>query len=379
VARLGASVPFAEAAAVVAHFTGTTVSAATARRRTEAAGAAWVQRELAATVRLEAAPGAAAAHPGSQTAVRQLSVDGVFAPVVGGDWREVKLLAVGEVGRGADGEVRTTALSYFARMADHERFGRQALAELDRRGTLAVATVVAVADGADWIQGVVDLQRPDAVRVLDFAHAVGYLARAAQEAFGAGTAAAAEWVATWAHALKHGDPADALAAAAALPAGEARDDAVRYLGGRRDQIRYAEFAAAGYPIGSGTAESGAKTVVQARLCGAGMRWAPAHVDPMLALRTVVCGGRWDEAWPQIAAARRRQARLASADRRRVRLARRAPPAPAPLPAAPPPPALPSPAPPRPKRVVDGRPTADHPWKRRLLPPRHAAPTLPPKT
>jgi hypothetical protein len=383
--RAGTNTPFGEACRTLAHFTGTVVAAATARRLTEAAGAAWVQLELAATARVEADPAALGADIASGGEVQQLSVDGVFAPIVGGDWREVKLATIGDVV--ATGEaVHTTNLSYFARMADHETFGRQALGELHRRGTFTVPTVVAVADGAEWIQGFVDLHRPDAVRVLDFAHALGYLARAAQEATGAGTAATSEWVATWAHELRHGDPANVVAALAALPGGQARDEAVGYLAARREQIRYAAFAAAGYPLGSGSAESAAKTVVQARLCGAGMRWAPNHVDPMRGLRTVLCGDRWDEAWPQIVSQLRAQARLASAARRTARLARCAPP-----PALPPPVDVPPPVPPpvsapllalreelaaQPKRIVDGRPTPDHPWKRGLRA-RHHDKTNPP--
>ncbi|MEA2527380.1 MAG: hypothetical protein QOF01_4428 [Thermomicrobiales bacterium] len=379
-ARLGTTEPFGAACRLLAHFTGTRVAEATARRLTEAAGAAWVQLELAATARLEADPGGAGAASPSGGDIQQLSVDGVFAPIVGGEWREVKLVTIGEIEGEAGEHVHTTDLSYFARMADHEAFGRQALGELHRRGTLDAPTVVAVADGAAWIQGVVDLHRPDAVRVLDFAHAVGYLAGAAQEATGAGTAATSEWLATWAHELRHGDPDRVLTALAALPAGEARDEAVRYLGARRDQIRYAAFAAAGYPLGSGCAESGAKTVVQARLCGAGMRWAPEHVDPMLGLRTVLCGGRWEEAWPRIATQLRAQARLAGATRRAARLARTTPPPalPPPEPGPEPPPPAPVTVPAPPKRVVDGRPTADHPWKRRLLagrPPEVTPPAL----
>ena len=37
--------------------------------------------------------------------------------------------------------------------------------------------------------------------------------------------------------------------------------------------------------------------VEARLKGAGMHWAPAHVDPMVALRTIACADQWEAAWP----------------------------------------------------------------------------------
>jgi len=76
--------------------------------------------------------------------------------------------------------------------------------------------------------------------------------------------------------------------------------AVQYLEKRRGQMDYARFQAAGYPIGSGSVESGNKVVVEARMKGAGMHWARLHVDPMVALRDVLCSDRWEQDWPQIA-------------------------------------------------------------------------------
>jgi hypothetical protein len=354
---LGGDSPFATACRTLAHFTGTTIAAATARRLTEAAGAAWVQMDLAEVTRLEAAPTAAVP---AGAAVQQVSVDGVFVPLVGGEWREVKVLAIGAVATDGDGGVRTTDLSYCARLADAARFGREALAELHRRGTLGAPTVVAVADGAEWIQGFWDLHVPGAVRVLDFAHAAGYLARAAQDAFGPGTGETSAWLGIWLHELKHGDPDRVLAA-------------------RREEIRYAEFVAAGYPIGSGCVESAGKLLIQARLCGAGMRWAEHHVDALLGLRAVTGTVRWDGAWDRIAGQLRRQARQVRADHRTARLAAATLPPPLPLqaaapPADPPPVAVLA----RPKRMVDGRPTAAHPWKRPgpAARARRTAPTLP---
>jgi hypothetical protein len=385
VVLLGSDAPFAKTCHKLRHFTGTRLAEATARRLTEASGAAWVQLDLAEVARLEADP---TIDVPAGAPVQQVSIDGVFVPLVGGEWREVKLLAVGAIGPdGADG-VTTTDLSYCARLADHDRFGREVLAELHRRGTLAAPTVVAVQDGAAWIQDVLDLHLPGAVRVLDFAHAAGYLGRAAQAAFGPGTAATGAWLEEWLHELKHGDPARVLAAVAALPASAARDEASGYLTARRDQLRYADFRDAGYPIGSGCVESAGKLLVQGRLCGAGMHWAAPHVDAMLGLRTVVGTARWDAAWAQITAHLRRQARHVRARRRTARQAL-APPRPAAVPTAP---TAPDPAPlpeailrlrqelrDRSKLVVNGRPTADHPLKRAFRP--HQAttpPALPPK-
>ena len=54
-------------------------------------------------------------------------------------------------------------------------------------------------------------------------------------------------------------------------------------------------------------ESANKNVVEARLKGTGMHWAGAHVNPMLALRNILCSDRWETAWPQIETRLRTQA------------------------------------------------------------------------
>ena len=71
-------------------------------------------------------------------------------------------------------------------------------------------------------------------------------------------------------------------------------------------MQYPQFQAQGWPIGSGIVESGNKLVVEARLKGSGMHWADAHVNPMLAIRNMICSDRWKEDWPKIAALLRKQ-------------------------------------------------------------------------
>ena len=309
--RLGAWMPFAQAAAALAWFTGAPVGRETARRLTEAAGTALVALEDAEAERLATDRPAAADGP----RVVQLSLDGAMVPLVGGEWAEAKLATVGEVvaGRDASGNpvVRTVAVSYVARLADSDAFARAMLPEVHRRGVETAGTAAAVADGSVWIQGVVDLHRPDAVRILDFAHTLEHLSAGAQAAFGPGAPAALAWLDQQATELKTGDPDAVLRAVAVLPVGRApdpaaaavtRDETLGYLTARRAQIDYAHFRRQGLPIGSGMVESGHKSVMQARLKGAGMHWARPSVNPMLALRCAVCNDRWDATWSHLAAA-----------------------------------------------------------------------------
>jgi len=393
-ARWATLLPFGQAATELADTTQVVVSDATARRLTEAAGASYVAVQTAAAERIaREAPAPSAGPP-----VQVVSVDGAMVPLVGGFWGEVKTLAIGTVvpdPADPDG-VRTTDISYFSRRAEVEAFVQLALVETHRRGVETAGLVELLVDGGVWCQQMADHHRPDAVRVLDFGHAVGQLTTAAEATFGAKTAASQAWVAAQAHDLKHGEPIDVVAALANLPVEEAvdpraaataRDATLGYLTARWEQIQYARFRAQGLPIGSGMVESGNKLVVEARLKGPGMHWAAGHIDPMVALRTALRSGRWEEAWGQITTERRQQRQARTATRRAARRA-----APVPPPGLPPPPdplqwvddRLPSEPPPlppsRPKLVINGRPTAAHPWKqRRCLPGSGVALPTTPKT
>jgi hypothetical protein len=307
--RLGTWLPFAQAAEALTFFTGVTVSAATVRRLTEGAGAAYeaVQTAAVETIERQLPP----APPGPR--VQLLSVDGAMVPLQHGGWAEVKTLAIGTVSvpvqKRGEWVVHTAALSYFSRLTDAETFGHLALVETHRRGTETAKTVCAVSDGAEWIQGFVDLHRPDAVRILDFPHALGYVAQAGQAVYGEGTARFTQWFATQRRTLQYGNPEEVLGALQRLVAAAKRRRAVTasttiqaslsYLAKRRGMLDYAWYQERGYPIGSGSVESANKLVVERRLKGTGMHWARAHVNPMVALRTMACSDRWQEAWPQL--------------------------------------------------------------------------------
>ncbi len=323
--------PFEAAASMLAHFTKVEVGEATARRLTEKAGAAYVEVQREELARLERECPVSPAGP----AVQQLSVDGAMVPLVHKEWAEVKTLAIGVVDRRlVDGKLEAVAkeISYFSRMADYMSFARASAVETHRRGTARAGLVLGIVDGADWEQIFLDLARADALRILDWAHASGYVAAAARAVFGVGTVQSAEWLRAQLHELKHGDPEKVLAKLRglaedlALQGGEALEvvrTGLEYLEKRREMIGYAEFIAAGYPIGSGIVESANKLVVEVRLKGAGMHWDRRNVDPMVALRNIACSDRWEEAWPQIARVLRAEPKRRAAERREARRATRA--------------------------------------------------------
>jgi len=360
--RLSTQQPsFAKASAELTFFTGATVHSDTARRRTEEAGAVLVGYETAEAARI------LSEHPTPPAGPDTLlfSVDGAMVPIVGGQWMEVRTLAVGEVQPACatpDGPlIQTTNLSYFSRLTDSTTFAELAVLELHRRGIESAQRVGAVVDGAEWCQSFIDYQYAEAVRILDLPHAGEHITQIGQSATPAGRLLSEAECARLRQELKHDGPDGVLAELRALLAAHPElpelAKALAYLEKRQAQMQYPEFLAAGWPLGSGMVESANKLVVEDRLKGAGMHWIEENVNPMLALRNAWCNERWEETWMLIEREQRRQVVV----QRQQRRARRQP-APAPTPAAAPVRVVAtSIAPPVPPPAPAAKPP--HPWKR----------------
>lgn len=371
--HLASCLPFAHAAQMLACLLQVQVSEETVRRVTEQAGA-----------RVEAAQSeqAKSPEPGEPAATSVparlvISADGAYVPLRKGEWAEVRTVAIGEVQEQhtAEGtcEVHVDHLSYFSRVTDAESFADLAEVEMRRRQVVQAKEVGAVMDGADWLQGFIDLHRHDAVRILDFPHAAQHVAALLQALEQAGLSFPRDMLGRCLHMLKHRGPRPLLRMLHRLPPEQSDLEGVRaqvgYLCKREALMHYPQFRRHGWPIGSGMVESANKLVVQARLKGAGMHWQRTNVNPMLALRNGVCNARWQETWLTAVARARAQQQAARA---KPGLPAEAcscasvpnDPIPPAAPAAslsPPPPRLP----PEPAATLPGssRPSPHHPWKK----------------
>jgi hypothetical protein len=310
--RLSGWMPFRRALEIVGDVLGIQVSQIVAQNYTEMAGAMYVQMQEEEVARLEREMPEAV-----QGAERmQISADGAMIPLLHGLWSEVRTLVVGEVQPAVQekGEwvVHTRNLSYFSRKVTAQEFQRLALVEMHRRGVEKAKEVVAVMDGADWEQSFVDFHCPGAIRILDFPHAAEHINEIGEYLHGEHTSESQAWLKERLRRLKQEGPDPLLGEFEKLrrkyPKTEILASNLAYLQKRKAQMQYPLFQAQGWPIGSGMVESGNKLVVQARLKGAGMHWAEEHVNPLLALRNILCSGRWQEDWPKIEAHLRQHAR-----------------------------------------------------------------------
>jgi hypothetical protein len=363
--------PFERAAQMLEYLLGVQVSEATTRRQTEQAG------ELAEAVQTaQVQVQTQEVKVGTPTTRLAVSADGAYVPLLKGEWAEVRTVAIGEVepaGTGADEhEIHVRDVSYFSRLSDAETFADLAEVEMRRRGVSQALAVCAVTDGADWLQGFVDLHRPDALRILDFPHAAEHLNVLIQALQEAGVHLPSDLLPRLLHRLKHRGPRVLMRLLERIPAHLVQQDGVRehigYVCKREALMQYHRYREQGWPIGSGMVESANKVVVEARLKGTGMHWERQHVNPMLTLRNAVCNERWSEVWQEAMTERFHQRQVRRQQKATARwqqtlssfmllLLQLRPPTPKP--------ALPPSRPTAPAATLPGssHPSASHPWKR----------------
>lgn len=244
-------------------------------------------------------------EPDSQ--VMNVSVDGVLINIRDEGWKEVKMATISAVEatvaleRDEEKEVRLTHHSYRAGLWDAKQFAKQQWAEACRRGLEKAKQIVSVNDGAAWIWLIIAMCYAPCVEIIDWWHLVEKVWAAANSLFGQGDPQAGAWV-TQAKARLWTSQRRALmrqvrqVCPRRQPIPEAVRAMISYIFHNRWRMDYAAYRQAGYPVGSGSVESGCKLVVQERMKQAGMRWRRERAQAVLALRCVLLSDRWDELW-----------------------------------------------------------------------------------
>jgi hypothetical protein len=179
-------------------------------------------------------------------------------------------------------------------------FVQQAL-DLEARDPLRQKTVVCLMDGEKALWAQQQEWLPRAIGVLDLWHvmerlwAVAYCFHAEQ------SPAAERFVEDRLRALLEGKVGYVIGYfRRLLPQPELNAEkrrtirsAITYFDNNRKYMKYDEYLAAGYPIGSGMAEGACRHVVKDRMELTGMRWTLAGAQSMLHLRAIYLNGDWD--------------------------------------------------------------------------------------
>jgi hypothetical protein len=180
--------------------------------------------------------------------------------------------------------------------------------EAEARDPAHLRTWVVLVDGAEHQ---LSLIRAEAARrsvtihiIIDIIHVLEYLWDASWSLHKAGDPAAEDWVAVKALAILAGDSDRAAAAItaeadAAGLAGSQRhgaDTCVRYLGTKREYLRYGQAMEAGWPIATGIIEGACRHIIADRLSIGGARWGLDGAEAVLTLRAVISNGDFEEYW-----------------------------------------------------------------------------------
>ena len=227
-----------------------------------------------------------------------LGVDAATAHI-GGGWHNVQNGIVFTVKQDDEGKDTLFKRAYTAGQMDMETLGwrmRTLAAVWQERAYLER---VFLGDGAHCNWELASLHFPNAIMILDFWHASGYIWALARKLYRQDDpkqkALGDKWAAQRLHSLKHEGPAPLLRALKRRKVKteeqrEALRTATVYFRNNRNRMDYPAHVAAGRMIGSGPVEAACKSCVECRLKGTGMRWAVDGADTILAVRTTILNG-----------------------------------------------------------------------------------------
>jgi hypothetical protein len=173
--------------------------------------------------------------------------------------------------------------------------------ELQQRDPQEQRTVVAIMDGETKLRDLQELTISRAIGILDIWHVTEYLWELAYCFHRAESDEAEAFVDTYLRKLLEGKVNRVIggirqmATKRALPPSkwDKVEDCLTYFAARSDYMKYDEYLAAGYPIGSGVVEGACRHLVKDRMEQAGMRWRIAGAQAILSLRALYVNDDWD--------------------------------------------------------------------------------------
>lgn len=309
---LGGQLSFKQAAQVLAEVGQIHISASSIWRQAHKWGERLLEQEARESTQANAVPSRDVPQRGEARHEQRMGVgvDGWMVHIRDEGWKEVKTGTIFEVElhQVADkqtGEPVEQAVanegSYVAHLGGPEVFGQKLWTEATRRRVPGAYEKVFVSDAAAWIWNLCQDYFPEAEQIVDWYHALAHLHQAGNLAHGEGMDKAKRWVEGMkttlyqGHARRIADTLDGLASQLTDDrADKLRAEATFFRNNHR-RMRYLEYREDGWPIGSGTVESGCKQF-QARMKGPGMHWSRPGAARMLSLRATIMSERFDQTW-----------------------------------------------------------------------------------
>ena len=214
--------------------------------------------------------------------------------------REVKAGAIFIASRTSDNEPHRDldTTTYVATTHRREKFGKYLRNEFDRRFAALPETVLYITDGGKWLHSIHESDFPFAIEILDVYHAVEHIKPLM---LGLGfKEGSKEWNYRhryWSECIRNGKVQNVLDYLWNKMRDRLKDDAMReykYFRSNVGRMKYDEYRANGWFIGSGVIESACKTVIGQRFKQSGMIWSLKGAKALIPLRTLHKSNRLEE-------------------------------------------------------------------------------------
>lgn len=214
--------------------------------------------------------------------------------------REVKAGAIFIASRTSDNEPHRDldTTTYVATTHRREKFGKYLRNEFDRRFAALPETVLYITDGGKWLHSIHESDFPFAIEILDVYHAVEHIKPLM---LGLGIKGGSkEWNYRhryWSECIRNGKVQNVLDYLWNKMRDRLKGDAMReykYFRSNVGRMKYDEYRANGWFIGSGVIESACKTVIGQRFKQSGMIWSLKGAKALIPLRTLHKSNRLEE-------------------------------------------------------------------------------------
>jgi len=195
----------------------------------------------------------------------------------------------------ADWEIHATDITYYCDICQARPFGDLLWATGCQHHAQFAQELIFLGDGAEWIWNLVQEHYPEAIQIVDWFHATEYIAPVAHALF-ANEEQRKAWIKYVRTALWEGDLDTVIQTFKRYTkhkqAAEAASKAFTYFTNNRHRMRYPEYRAKEYQIGSGTIESGCKRIGTQRLKVAGAIWNLDNAIKTAKARAALPSGQW---------------------------------------------------------------------------------------
>jgi len=173
--------------------------------------------------------------------------------------------------------------------------------EVQQRDPQEGRTVVAIMDGETKLRDLQELKLGRAIGILDIWHVTEYLWKLAYCFHSEGSGEAEAFVETYLRKLLDGSIGRVIGGIRQMATkrglskhkSEKAQQCLNYFAERSEYMKYDEYLAAGYPIGSGVVEGACRHLVKDRMEQTGMRWRIAGAQAVLSLRALYVNDDWD--------------------------------------------------------------------------------------